>query len=401
MYPRTTYLNQLIKLKDTDLIKVITGVRRAGKSVLLTLYRDYLIETGISKDQVIYLNMESFENQMIKTADQLYQKLSSLLPKDKRFYLLLDEIQLVSGWERIINGVKAGFDCEIVITGSNAKMLSGELATLLSGRYVEIKMYPLSFKEYVTTKDISNNYDDLARAFEEFETYGGFPTVADVDKSVKDPVLEGIYSTIVLNDIANRGDVRDISVLESLISFMADNVGQLINIQKISNSLKSAGLKISNPTISTYLKLLSDAFLFYRVRQYDLRGKEYLKTSGKYFIVDQGLRRVAIGRKGGNYSNRLENIVFLELLKRGYQVDVGKIESKEIDFIARKNDQIKYFQVTYELPQNTHETDNLLLINDNYEKIVITQRKYYDISNIDGIPIINVVDWLMEDEQND
>ena len=159
--------------------------------------------------------------------------------------------------------------------------------------------------------------------------------------------------------------------------------------------------KISKPTISTYLKLLSDAFLFYRVRQYDLRGKEYLKTTGKYFIVDQGLRRVAIGRKGGNYSNRLENIVFLELLKRGYQVDVGKIESKEIDFIARKNDQIKYFQVTYELPQNTHETDNLLLINDNYEKIVITQRKYYDISNIDGIPIINVVDWLMEDEQND
>ena len=396
MFERPEYLNQLIKFKDTDFIKVITGVRRSGKSVLLMLFQEHLIKEGVPADHIIYMNFESFEYQTITTEEKFREKLNELLPKDtKKIYLLFDEIQVVEGWQRVINGIRVSFDSDIVITGSNANMLSGELATLLSGRYIEIPIYPFSFQEFLNVKGIELNSRKVDIAYDEYEKYGGFPSVTIAEESIKDTILSGIFDTIVLNDVALRSGIKDPTALKSIISFLADNVGQLVNTSKIVNTLKNEGIETTNHTVNRYLDLLESGYLFYRTKQYDIRGREYLRTNGKYFIVDTGLRRNAVGRKDGNYSNRLENIVYIELLRRGYTVDVGKLDTKEIDFVARRLDETLYVQVTYELPNNSHETDNLLHIKDNYKKIVVTG-KYHDIEQIDGIPIVYIADWLLE-----
>jgi len=393
---RDNYLRKLIELKDTDNIKIITGVRRSGKSVLLSLYRDYLLSKGINKKNIIYFNFESFELLNIRNDSQLIDKLQPLLNKKEHQYLMFDEVQMVEGWQRVINGIRVSFDCDIVVTGSNAKMLSGELATLLSGRYVEIPIYPFSFKEFLTAKNIALDSREIDSAFEEYEKYGGFPSVVLAEQNIKDSILSGIFDTIILNDISLRSQIRDTDILRGLVGFLSDNIGQLVNPNRMAVTLTGEGLKTTNHTISSYLQLLEDAFLFYRGRQYDLRGRNYLRTSGKYFIVDPGLRRIAIGRRPGNYAGQLENIVYMELIRRGYSVDIGKMESKEIDFVARKIDEIKYIQVTYDIPNNTHETDNLLNIKDNYEKLLITQRYNSSVKEIDGIPVVNIVDWLIE-----
>lgn len=397
MFQRPIYLNQLIQFKDSDFIKVITGVRRSGKSVLLMLFKEYLLEEDVSEDHIIYMNFESFEYQVIKTEEKFREKLKELLPKDnKKIYLLFDEIQVVEGWQRVVNGIRVSYDSDIIITGSNANMLSGELATLLSGRYIEIPIYPLSFQEFLSVKGIEVNSRKIDSAYDEYEKYGGFPSVVIAEEAIKDTILSGIFDTIVLNDVALRAGVKDPTALKSIISFLSDNVGQLVNSSKIVNTLKSEGVETTTHTVNRYLDLLENGYLFYRVKQYDIRGREYLRTNGKYFIVDSGLRRNAIGRKDGNYSNRLENIVFIELKRRGYTIDVGRLDNKEIDFVARRLDETLYVQVTYELPNNTHETDNLLNIKDNYKKIVITGR-YHDIEQINGIPIIYIVDWLLDE----
>ncbi|MGI6156364.1 MAG: ATP-binding protein, partial [Enterococcus lemanii] len=332
MFERPEYLNQLIKFKDTDFIKVITGVRRSGKSVLLMLFQEHLMQEGVPDDHIIYMNFESFEYQRITTEEKFREKLNDLLPKDrKKVYLLFDEIQVVEGWQRVINGLRVSFDSDIVITGSNANMLSGELATLLSGRYIEIPIYPFSFKEFLSVKGIEPSSRKVDIAYNEYEKYGGFPSVTIAEESIKDTILSGIFDTIVLNDVALRSGIKDPAVLKTIVSFLADNVGQLVNTSRIVNTLKSDGIETTNHTVNRYLDLLESGYLFYRTRQYDIRGREYLRTNGKYFIVDTGLRRNAVGRKDGNYSNRLENIVYIELLRRGYTVDVGKLDTKEID----------------------------------------------------------------------
>lgn len=395
MFQRPYYLSKLIEFKDTDFIKIITGVRRSGKSVLLMLYKEYLIKNGIDKDHIIYINFESFTYQTINNENMLREALTKLIPRgDNKIYFLFDEIQLVEGWQRVINGLRVSFNSDIVVTGSNANMLSGEIATLLNGRYIEIPIYPLSFSEFLMFKNIDKNSRLIDQAYEEYEKYGGFPSVVLADENIKDTILSGIFDTIVLNDVALRSGIKDPAVLKAIIRFLADNVGQLVNSSKTANTLKSEGIKTSVHTVNRYLDMLENGYLFYRAQQYDIRGRDYLRTNGKYFIVDSGLRRNAIGRKDGNYSNRLENIVYIELLKRGYTIDVGRLDNKEIDFIAKKLDETVYIQVTYELPQNNHETDNLLHIKDNYKKIVITGR-YYDTTQIDGIHIIYIVDWLL------
>lgn len=395
MLQRPTYLKQLIQFKDTDFIKIITGVRRAGKSVLLSLFKDYLLQEDVAEDHIIYMNFERFDYQTIKTEAQFRDKLTELLPKDnQKVYLLLDEIQVVTGWQRVVNGIRVSFNSDITITGSNANMLSGELATLLSGRYIEIPVYPFSFQEFLSAKGIEAASRQVDNAYDVYEKYGGFPSVVIADESIKDTILSGIFDTIVLNDVALRAGLKDPTALKSIISFLSDNVGQLVNASKIVNTLKSEGVTTSVHTVNRYLDLLEAGYLFYRAKQYDIRGRDYLRTNGKYFMIDAGLRRNAVGRKDGNYGNRLENIVFIELKRRGYTVDVGRLDRKEIDFIARKRDETLYLQVAYELPPNTHETDNLLAIKDNYKKIVITGR-YYDVEQIDGIPIIYIVDWLL------
>lgn len=304
---------------------------------------------------------------------------------------------MVEGWQHVVNGIRVSFNSDIIITGSNANMLSGEIATLLSGRYIEIPIYPFSFSEFLHVKGIEADSRKVDGAYDEFEKYGGFPSVVIAEESIKDTILSGIFDTIVLNDVALRAGVKDATALKSIIRFLADNVGQLVNASKIVNTLKSEGVDTTVHTVNRYLDLLENGYLFYRAKQYDIRGREYLRTNGKYFIIGTGLRRNAVGKKDGNYSNRLENIVYIELLRRGYAVDVGKLDSKEIGFVARKLDETLYIQVAYELPNNTHETDNLLNIKDNYKKIVVTGR-YYETTQIDGIPIIYIVDWLLSEK---
>lgn len=396
MFQRPDYLNQLIDLQNTDFIKIITGVRRSGKSVLLMLYQRYLLEQDVEPNHIIYINFESFNYQVVTDAEKFRDVLAPLIPQDEeKVYFLFDEIQLVDGWQRVVNGIKTSFNCELVITGSNANMLSGELATLLSGRYIEIPIYPLSFDEFLTVKDIAKDSRFVDQAYQEYEKYGGFPSVVLADERIKDTILSGIFDTIVLNDVALRAGVKDATVLKALIRFLSDNVGQLVNASRIANTLKSEGITTSTHTINRYLDLLEHGYLFYRAQQYDIRGREYLRTNGKYFIIDSGLLRNAVGRKDGNYSNRLENIVYVELLRRGYLVDVGRLDNQEIDFVAKKLDETLYIQVTYELPNNNRETDNLLHIKDNHKKIVITG-KYYEINQVDGIPIKYIVDWLLD-----
>lgn len=397
MIKRAEYLKKLIQFRDTDLIKVITGVRRSGKSVLLMQYRDYLKSQGVADNQIIYLNFEELELLSVRTADALVKVLQPKLDKQRHQYIMLDEIQMVDGWQTVVNGIRVSYDCDIIVTGSNAKMLSGELATLLSGRYVEIPIYPFSFKEFLAAKEITSDSREVDQAFLAYEKYGGFPLVTLSPVALKDDILSSLYDTITLKDVAERAQVRDITSLRALVAFLADNIGQLVQPAKVAGVLKNEGISISNHTVENYLQLLEDAFLFYRARQYDLRGKKYLRTAGKYFIVDPGLRRTAIGRRPGNYAGQLENVVYVELQRRGYTVDVGKMNTKEIDFVARKVDRVLYVQVSYEIPANSHETDNLLQLRDNYEKLLITQRHYPDIQDIDGIPVVNIVDWLLRD----
>ncbi|NLJ94982.1 MAG: ATP-binding protein [Clostridiaceae bacterium] len=395
MYIRKDYLDKIIDFKDSDFIKVITGVRRSGKSVMLMQYKEYLIDSGVLKDNIIYINLESFENQLIKTEVDFRDLIISFIPKTKeKFYLLVDEIQFVKGWQRIINGLRVSYDCDITITGSNAKLLSGELASLLSGRYVEIPIYPFSFKEFLEVKRIDSNSREVDLAYKEYEKFGGFPGVVLSNENLKPSIISGIYDSIILNDIATRGQIRDTLTLKSLVAYLSDNVGQLVNPNKISNIFKSEKIDISNHTVNRYIELLMDAFLFYEAKPYDIRGKEYLRQNSKYFIVDNGLRNYAVSFKESNYGNRLENIVFVELLRRGYEVDVVRIDDKEIDFLARKKDYVEYFQVTYHIPENTHETDNLLLIGDNFKKTLITGR-YEGVDQISGIKVEYIVDWLL------
>ncbi len=397
MIKRAEYLKKLIQFRDTDLIKVITGVRRSGKSVLLMQYRDYLKSQGVADNQIIYLNFEELELLSVRTADALVKVLQPKLDKQRHQYIMLDEIQMVDGWQTVVNGIRVSYDCDIIVTGSNAKMLSGELATLLSRRYVEIPIYPFSFKEFLAAKEITSDSREVDQAFLAYEKYGGFPLVTLSPVALKDDILSSLYDTITLKDVAERAQVRDITSLRALVAFLADNIGQLVQPAKVAGVLKNEGISISNHTVENYLQLLEDAFLFYRARQYDLRGKKYLRTAGKYFIVDPGLRRTAIGRRPGNYAGQLENVVYVELQRRGYTVDVGKMNTKEIDFVARKVDRVLYVQVSYEIPANSRETDDLLQLRDNYEKLLITQRHYPDIHDVDGIPVVNIVDWLLRD----
>lgn len=398
MYKRKSYLEKIINYKDTDFIKVITGVRRSGKSVLLMQYRDYLIDSGVDEQNIIYINFESFEYQTIKTEAEFRELIADLIQDSKdKIYILIDEIQFVEGWQKVVNGLRVSYDCDITITGSNAKLLSGELATLLSGRYVEIPVYPFSFAEFLEVKGIERDSREVDLAYREYEKYGGFPGVVLSNENIKAGIISGIYDSIILNDIAARGGIRDTMTLKNLVSFLSDNVGQLVNPNKITNTLINERVEISNHTINRYLELLKDAFLFYEAKPYDIKGKAYLRSNSKYFVVDSGLRNHAVSFKDGNFGNRLENIVFIELLRRGYSVHVARIDDKEIDFLSRKDGTTEYFQVAYQIPENTHETDNLLMTNDNFKKTLITGR-YEGVSEISGIKVAYIVDWLKDYE---
>ena len=346
MKKRDLYLNKLIQFKDKQFIKVITGIRRCGKSTLLKLFREYLLENDVSEKQIIYINFESMQFDDIKDYKLLYKYIKEHIATDSRTYLLLDEIQEVAHWEKAVNSFLVDFNVDIYITGSNAWLLSSELSTLLSGRYVEIKMLPLSFKEYMDFIEEPSN--DREKDFQAYLRYGGLPPIIELNNNFDmiQSFLSGIYNTVLMKDIVQRNTVRDPALLDNLVRFLANNIGNSISTKKISDYLTSAGRKTTPATIDNYLQMLEKAFIFYKANRYDIKGKLYLKTQEKYYIVDTGIRNNLLGLRNMDYGHILKNVVYLELLRRGFDVYIGKIGSMEVDFIAVKANKKIYYQVS-------------------------------------------------------
>lgn len=401
MIIRDTYLKRMIDAKDTELIKVITGVRRSGKSTLLLMFKEYLIKNDISTDNIIYINFESAIYDDIKDYKDLYKFVASKI-KQGKMYLLLDEVQNVTAWEKAVNSFKVDFDIDIYITGSNAYLLSSELSTLLSGRYIEIKIYPLSFKEYL----IFNNYDknNLEEKFNEYLKYGGLPAITLI-KDNSDLVLsylDDIYNTIVKKDIIDRNNIKDTALLENIIRYLSNNIGSPISTTKISNYLNSNKItsNSNHQTVDNYLNMLEKSFIVYKVERTDIKSKALLKTLGKYYICDTGIRNIILGFRNINEGHLLENVVYLELLRRGYRVNIGKSGFYEIDFVAENPNVIKYYQVTQTFSDDKvkqREIRSLENISDNYEKIILTMDKTIN-NDFNGIKVINIIDWLLKKE---
>lgn len=401
MIIRDTYLKRMIDAKDTELIKVITGVRRSGKSTLLLMFKEYLIKNDISTDNIIYINFESAIYDDIKDYKDLYKFVASKI-KQGKMYLLLDEVQNVTAWEKAVNSFKVDFDIDIYITGSNAYLLSSELSTLLSGRYIEIKIYPLSFKEYL----IFNNYDknNLEEKFNEYLKYGGLPAITLI-KDNSDLVLsylDDIYNTIVKKDIIDRNNIKDTALLENIIRYLSNNIGSPISTTKISNYLNSNKItsNSNHQTVDNYLNMLEKSFIVYKVERTDIKSKALLKTLGKYYICDTGIRNIILGFRNINEGHLLENVVYLELLRRGYRVNIGKSGFYEVDFVAENPNVIKYYQVTQTLSDDKvkqREIRSLENISDNYEKIILTMDKTIN-NDFNGIKVINIIDWLLKKE---
>ena len=399
MKKRDLYLNKLIQFKDKQFIKVITGIRRCGKSTLLKLFKEYLLENDVNEKQIIYINFESMQFDDIKDYKLLYEYIKEHIVEDSRTYLLLDEVQEVVHWEKAVNSFLVDFNVDIYLTGSNAWLLSSELSTLLSGRYVEIKMLPLSFKEYMDFIEEPSN--DKERNFQSYLRYGGLPSIIELNNNFDmiQPFLSGIYNTVLMKDIVQRNTVRDPALLDNLVRFLADNVGNSISTKKISDYLTSAGRKTTSATIDNYLQMLEKAFIFYRANRYDIKGKLYLKTQEKYYIVDTGIRNNLLGLRNMDYGHILENVVYLELLRRGFDVYIGKIGSMEVDFIAVKANKKIYYQVSASiLDEKTKERElrSLMSIPDQYDKILLTMDKPY-AEDFEGIKWVNIIDFLLED----
>lgn len=402
MVKRNLYLKKLLSLKDQPLIKVLTGMRRVGKSTLLDLLEESLKQDGVAANQIIHLNFEWMRFDEIKDYRQLYTFLQEQMHGQSHVYLMLDEIQLVDHWERAINSIFAEGMADIYLTGSNAKLLSSEIATLLSGRYALIEVYPLSFREYLDfLPEAERQQTDMA--FQCYLQFGSLPVIPGIPQHIDtvQMVLSGIYNTVLMKDVIQRNAVRDPALLEHIVRFLADNVGNPVSTSKISGYLTSKGRKTSALTVDNYLKMLENAFIFYRASRYDIKGKLYLKTMEKYYIVDTGLRNALLGFHGGDYGHVLENIVYLELLRRGYEVGVGKLGPLEVDFIASKPDQKIYYQVSASiLDEKTRELElePLRKIRDQYEKVILTMDRTY-IKDFDGIRNVNIVDFLLDDAQ--
>lgn len=401
MIIRDKYLKRMIDAKDIDFIKVITGVRRSGKSTLLLMFRDYLINNGVQEDNIIYINFESAVYDDIKNYKNLYKYVESRIKKDK-VYLLLDEVQNVKSWEKAINSFKVDFNIDIYITGSNAYLLSSELSTLLSGRYIEIKVYPLSFREYLTFNNYNKN--NLEDKFNEYLKYGGLPAITlikDNDELVLS-YLNDIYNSIVKKDIIDRNNIKDIFLLENIIKYLSNNIGSPVSSTKISDYLNSNKIveNSNHQTIDNYLNMLEKSFIMYKADRTDIRSKSLLKTLGKYYISDTGIRNIILGFRNIDEGHLLGNVVYLELLRRGYRVNIGKANDYEVDFVAENPNDIKYYQVTQSLASNEikmREIRSLESISDNYEKIILTMDKSIN-NDYNGIKVLNIIDWLLKDE---
>ena len=404
MVQRKEYLEKLIGWKDDDVIKVVTGIRRCGKSTLLMQYQDYLKSIGIEENQIIAVNFEELEYEELCDYKKLYAYIKDRLVADKITYIFLDEIQKVPSFEKVVDSLYVKPNIDIYITGSNAYMLSGDLATLLTGRYVEISMLPLSFSEYMQLSD-----KDKESAFADYIKYGGLPFVATMDRTDDkvDTYLEGIYNTVIVKDIEDRQKrqksnsdkrkINDIPLLKTIAKYLSSVIGSPVSLRGITNYLVSSGRKISANTVSNYEDALIESFIFYPAERFDIVGKQLLKANKRYYMVDLGIRNHILPRKYYDLGFSVENIVFFELLRRGCKVTIGKYQENEVDFVAEKRGEFTYIQVTADMVSEStfdREMKPLYAIQDNYEKIVLTLDKL-TVGNYDGIKVVNVIDWLL------
>lgn len=394
---RQEYLDKLIALRDKQLIKVITGIRRCGKSTLMEIFQNYLKSNGVSDNNIISINFEDYDNYELREPSKLYSYIKEKLSDIGMNYIFLDEIQHVEDFPRIVDSLYIKKNVDVYITGSNAYMLSSEIATLLSGRYVEIKMLPLSFKEYIES---TGDTKELSRKYADYIENSSFPYTLELRDTPKElyNYLEGIYNSIVVKDIANRKKITDTMMLESITRFLFDNIGNPMSTKKIADTMTSLGRKIDVKTVEKYVSALTESFVMYQAKRYNVKGKQYLKTLEKYYAVDMGLRYMLLGTRGADVGHILENVVYLELIRRGYDVYVGKIDDLEVDFVAMDKKQIEYFQVAATVrDENTLNRELLPLqkISDNYPKVILTLDDDPE-ADYDGIKRINVLDWLIE-----
>lgn len=397
MVERKEYLEELKRWKEKDLIKVVTGIRRCGKSTLFDLFIDYLKSIGVSEKQIIKINLEDADYDF-KNYKELYNYIKTRLIPDKMNYVFLDEVQNVPEFQRAVDSLYIKKNVDVYITGSNAYLLSGELATLLSGRYIEIKMLPLSFKEYVSAFPNNNNYYQL---FLEYMRNGGMPgnlSIINTNPNDIDKYMDGIFSTIVYKDIMARNNITDKILLESILKFIYDSIGSPISTKKISDTLTSKGMSTSNHTVENYITAFIESFLIYKAERFDVKGKNLLVRDYKYYSVDTGLRSYLLGKKAdSDMGHILENIVYLELLRRGYKVYVGKVDDLKVDFVAENREGLKYFQVALSVRDDKvleRELKSLQKTGDHYPKYLLTLDMDLE-SDYDGITKINVVDWLL------
>ncbi len=395
---RKEFFDRLKGFKDKHLIKVITGIRRCGKSTLMTMFRDYLLTTGISSEQIIYLNFEDFDNLELLDIRKLYAWIKPKIQKEKMTYVFFDEIQNVPEFQRVVDSLFLNPKIDIYLTGSNASLLSGELATLLSGRYVTIEMLPLSFKEFCS---VQNSQLSKAEKYRLYVENSSFPYVINLlsNKTEVLDYLQGVYSSIVLKDVMERGNITDTKMLESLVRFLFDSIGSPISAKKIADTMTSAGRKTDSKTIEKYISALENSYIVYEAKRYDIKGKQYLKLLEKYYAADIGLRYLLLGSKANDVGHILENIIYLELKRHGYKVFIGKVDSMEVDFVAQTQSGNTYFQVAATVrDQNTLERElrPLQAIKDNYPKFLITLDDDPDC-DFEGIQKINAIDWLLKE----
>lgn len=395
MIERPSYIKELIRFKDKDLIKIITGIRRCGKSTLMELYRQYLLKNGIEPSQIISVNLEDLKYNFISNYMDLYNYVINNLQSDKKNYVFIDEIQIIPEFQKVADSLYLNKNVDLYITGSNAKLLSSELSTLLAGRYVEIKMLPLSFKEFITTKEER----DLELIYNEYISLGSFPYTTKLEADDVSKYLGSLFNDIIIKDVIIKKGISDEMALKSIATFALDNIGNIMSSNNIAKTMSSDGRNINVRTVEKYLDGFIESFFLYRATRYDIKGKQYLKTGEKYYVSDLGLRYFILGRKLGDRGHILENVVYLELLRRGYDVYVGRVDEYEVDFVALNSDGRIYVQVCETLRDSENkilkrELNSLEKISDNYAKIILTLDKM-PISNENGIIVQNVLEWLI------
>lgn len=401
LIPRKEYLDWLCRWRDKQIIKVVSGVRRCGKSTLFTLFKQNLLKQGVGEKQIISINFEAMEFEALRDYHTLYQYINDRLQQDCKNYIFLDEVQHCTEYQKAVDSLFIKDNCDIYLTGSNAYFMSGELATVLSGRYVELKMLPLSFKEFVSSFAPENVDISIQEKFNLYLNYGSFPFLARYNSFDSDAYnyLRDVYNTIILNDIVKRLKITDVNALDKVTKFIADNIGNIVSINKIANTLKSGGKSIDNKTVEKYLQGLVDALFLYKAPRFNIKGKQLLTNMPKYYIVDIGMRNILIRNKESDIGHIIENLAYLELMRRGYEVYVGDIDKGEVDFVAIKNNQTEYYQIsatTLNPDTLARELAPLQSVQDNYPKYLLTLDELFGEANYDGIQKKNLIKWLLE-----